>query len=177
MLLTCIILALLLFIELAFSILAPGFFRVKRLLLDPDEKGACSVPATCFPLYLFSFLVLILRLPVACHFRFPLGGALLAWRFRDDLREYFSLPEVKRLFLCFVALLIWTGTLLALVPNYAGSGWTGDWFEHYQRAFFSWPRTPRQSRKSHPSILTRTKRSLCGLGVLRLILFSQCPLR
>jgi len=121
-LLTCIILALLLFIELACSLFAPGFFLMKRLPLDLDEEAAYSVAASYLLIYLFSLLALILRLPDARHFVYTLGGALLAWKCRVDLREYYPLPEVKRIDLCFLALLIWTGTLLSLVHNYSLEG-------------------------------------------------------
>ena len=128
--------ALLVILESPFTLFAPGFFLVRRLPLDPFEKAACSVGASIFILYLYSSLIFVLRLPAVCHVLFTAGCFLIAWRCRRDLRLFFALPEVKRLFLSFAVLVIWTAVLLELVRNYSGANWMGDWYEHYQRAMF-----------------------------------------
>lgn len=128
--------ALLVIVESPFTLFAPGFFLVRRLPLDPSEKAACSVGASIFILYLYSFLLFVLGLPAVCHVLFTAGCLMAAWRCRRDLRLFFSLPEVRRLFLSFGVLLIWTAALLAMVRNYSGANWMGDWYEHYHRALF-----------------------------------------
>jgi hypothetical protein len=128
--------ALLVILESPFTLFAPGFLLVRRLRLDPSEKVACSVGASIFILYLYSFLVFILGLPPICHGLFTAGCLLVAWRCRRDLRLLFSLAEVQRLFLSFGVLLIWTAAFLELIRNYSGGNWMGDWYEHYHRAMF-----------------------------------------
>jgi hypothetical protein len=127
---------LLVILESPFTLFAPGFLLVRRLPLDPSEKAVCSVGASIFVLYLYSFLVFVLGLPWICHGLFTAGCLVVAWRCRRELRFLFSLPEIQRLFLSFLALLIWTIAALELVRNYSGGDWGGDWYEHYHRALF-----------------------------------------
>ncbi len=127
---------LLVILESPFTLFVPGFFLVRRLSLSSSEKAACSVGASIFILYLYSFFVFVLGLPGICHLLFTAGCLLIAWRCRKDLRSFFSLPEIQRLFLSFGFLLIWTAMLLAMIRTYAGANWMGDWFEHYHRAMF-----------------------------------------
>ncbi len=135
-LINLLIRALLVILESPFTLFAPGFFLVRRLPFDPAEKAACSIGASIFILYLYSFLVFGLGLPAVCHVLFSAGSLMVAWRCRRDLRTLFSSPEVQRLFLSFLVLLIWTAAALELVRNYSGGDWGGDWYEHYHRALF-----------------------------------------
>jgi len=127
---------LLIILESPFTLFVPGFFFARRLPLDPSEKGACSVGASVFALYIYSFLVFVLKLPALFHGLYTAGCAVLAWRCRRDLRQFLSLPEIRRLFLSFAALLVWTSAALAVVRNYSGADWLLDWFEHYHRTIF-----------------------------------------
>lgn len=78
---------------------------------------------------LFHFAILIINV---CGFIYWLvtGG-------RKHWRAVF-LPDFA-LYLCYLALVI---TQLALIRSYSGGGWSGDWFEHYQRALFFLERWP-----------------------------------
>lgn len=123
-------------LESPFTLFIPGFVLVRRLSLDPAEKVVCSVGASIFILYLYSFLVFVSGLPGIVHWLFTAGCLMAAWHGRKDLRLLFSLPDVRRLILSFAALLVWSMAALEMIRDYSGGDWGGDWYEHYNRALF-----------------------------------------
>ena len=52
---------------------------------------------------------------------------------RRDLVRLFRSFRVRQAVVSFVSLLVWTLVILAMIRNYSGGGWYGDWLEHFQR--------------------------------------------
>jgi hypothetical protein len=67
---------------------------------------------------------------------------LLAILARKDFSGLLRSFRVRRALLGYAFLLLWTIVILAMIRNYSGLGWFGDWFEHFQRSLFFLHRFP-----------------------------------
>ncbi len=121
----------------------PGFFLVRRLRARPVEKLVLAVGASLLLTYLVSFTIYLFD-----------GGPLWNWTATcvclaallpclGDLRRLW--PRVRGVMAGFAVLLVWSLGWLALVRNYSGGGWYGDWAEHFQRAGFFLKHLPVQT--------------------------------
>jgi hypothetical protein len=61
---------------------------------------------------------------------------------RKDIYALLHSLRVRRAVLGYAFLLLWTLVILAIVRNYSGLGWTGDWLGHFQRSLFFLHRFP-----------------------------------
>lgn len=120
----------------------PGFLVVRRTRLDSAEKVACSIGLSIFLLYIASFCIYISGLPAISYFGVTFLCAALAWICRHELIDLFRSREIRSLSGVFAGLYLWTVSLLAMVRNYSGADWYGDWFEHYHRTLFFLNRLP-----------------------------------
>jgi len=119
---------------------APGFFLIRRLRWSPMEKLCGSIGASFVLVYLgfwASYLLspagetpsrLLAFLSLA-----SVGLGCAAWR---DLVRLFRSFRVRQVLGGFVFLLVWTLVVLAMIRNYSGADWYGDWLEHFQRTLF-----------------------------------------
>jgi hypothetical protein len=122
---------------------APGFFFVRKLPWNPLEKLCGSVGLSLILLYLACWGIYCAgargtSMPVhplpfaavslACA---AMGGA--CWR---DIARLLRAPAVKRALAGFGFLLLWTAILTAIIRNFSGALWFGDWLEHFQRSLF-----------------------------------------
>ena len=119
----------------------PGFALLRRTSLDPVEKTVASIGLSIFFLYVSSFCIYLCRLPAVSYFAVTICIAL-AWISRRDLFIFFRSGEIRSLFASFAGLYLWTVALLAVIRNYSGGDWYGDWFEHYHRTLFFLDRLP-----------------------------------
>ncbi|MBM3855547.1 MAG: hypothetical protein FJ399_20730, partial [Verrucomicrobia bacterium] len=104
--------------------------------LEPAEKLVATVALSLVGVYLFGWVVFLAHLPAAAHVLLPLialGG--IAAR-RREFRLTWRAPAARELGLGQLLVSAWCLGLLALVATYSGGGWTGDWFEHWERARF-----------------------------------------
>lgn len=120
----------------------PGFLVARRLPVAPLEKLAASVLFSCVAAYLVAFSLYLLHLAPAWSGLLAaagVAGAAATWReWRDLLRQ----PEVRACLGPWAVVTGWTLVALALVRNYSGGAWGGDWIEHYERSLFflkHWP--------------------------------------
>jgi hypothetical protein len=60
----------------------------------------------------------------------------LAISMRRDLVRLFHSFRVRQALGGFLFLLVWTLVVLAMIRNYSGADWYGDWLEHFQRSLF-----------------------------------------
>jgi len=129
---------------LAVCSFVPGFMAVRRLSWNPLEKLCGSVALSLTVLYLVCFgaycfapgsLTAICRAFAAAS---VLLG-LLAWK---DIRRLVRSYGARQALAGYGFLLAWTLTILSMIRNYSGVGWTGDWAEHFQRTLFFLHRFP-----------------------------------
>jgi hypothetical protein len=124
--------------SLAVCAFAPGFLLVRRLPWRPLEKVCGAIAASLIVLYLIAFAVFCfapgsetgIYRTVACIF-----AALAIWQWRDirRLAQQFGARQALK---GFGFLLVWSIPALAMIRNFSGAGWTGDWVEHFQRSLF-----------------------------------------
>lgn len=129
----------LLFAGVALGVGWPLFARSK---LDPAEKIAASVSGSLLISFLGAWAVYAFRAPLALHWLVP-GAALagLAGRW-PEFRATWADTAARELVLGQCLVTVGCLALLALVTTYSGGGWTGDWFEHWERAKFFLERQP-----------------------------------
>jgi hypothetical protein len=61
---------------------------------------------------------------------------------RKDVYALIRSFRVRRAVLGYAFLLLWTLVILAIIRNYSGLGWGGDWLGHFQRSLFFLHRFP-----------------------------------
>jgi hypothetical protein len=122
---------------------APGFFFVRKLRWSPLEKLCGSIGLSLILLYLASWGIYCVgargnRMPVhAAPFVVislvcaAMGAA--CWR---DIVRLGRVTSVRRALAGYGFLLLWTALLMAIIRNYSGAAWFGDWLEHFLRTLF-----------------------------------------
>ena len=114
---------------------APGFLFVRRLRWSGLEKLCGSIALSLVLLWLATWGIYVFAQPAAYFVLAALccvaGIAVArdAWKLSCGLR-------VRRALAGYAFLLTWTLLVLAVIRNYSGAMWTGDWLEHFQRTLF-----------------------------------------
>ena len=122
---------------------APGFFFVRKLQWSPLEKLCGSLGLSLILLYLVCWGIYcagargngmpVHPLPYAV---ISLVCAAMGARSWKDMGRLLGMKPVRRALAGFGFLLLWSALLMAIVRNYSGAGWYGDWLEHFQRSLF-----------------------------------------
>jgi len=60
----------------------------------------------------------------------------LAFAARRDIARLLVSFRLRQTLAGFCFLFVWTLLILAMIRNYSGGGWYGDWLEHFQRSLF-----------------------------------------
>jgi 4-amino-4-deoxy-L-arabinose transferase-like glycosyltransferase len=108
---------------------------VRRLRWSGLEKLCGSVALSLVLLWLAAWGIYIWAQPAAYYGLAAACGlaaiavAKDAWRLCRGLR-------VRRALAGYAFLLAWTLLVLAVIRNYSGALWSGDWLEHFQRTLF-----------------------------------------
>src|SRR5579883_2067373 len=126
------------FVLLVICSFAPGFFFVRHFRWTPLEKLCGSVGLSLICLYASTFAVYDFTGRQQAIFLAAVSGVclvlgLLAW---NHLRRLAAIASVRRVLAGFGFLFFWTFLLLAMIRNYSGAWWSGDWVEHFQRTLF-----------------------------------------
>ncbi len=133
---------------LLFSVVMLGLAwpLVSRFALDPSEKLCASVTLSLLGVYLFAFALYMLRLPLGVFWLLPAlaaAGLVVRWR---PLAALFGDTDARVLLIGQLLIAGWCLGWLALVVSYSGGGWTGDWYEHWERTRFFVERWPTDSK-------------------------------
>lgn len=114
-----------------------------RLALAPVEKLGVSLSLSLFGVFVIAWTVYVFDVPTVVLWVIPaLAAAALAIG-RRSLADTLQDPDAQRLIIAQTIVTSWCISWLALVLNYSGGKWVGDWFGHWQRALFflhHWPR-------------------------------------
>jgi hypothetical protein len=116
----------------------PGFFFVRRFHWSPLEKLCGSIALSLILLYLVTFIIynFASEIQTALFVAFSLlclTLGLFAW---TDIRRLAATFRVRHVLAGFGFLSVWTFLLLAMIRNYSGARWSGDWIEHFHRTLF-----------------------------------------
>jgi hypothetical protein len=130
--------------------LAPGSYCVRKLPWSPLEKLSGGVGLSLVLLYLASWGVYCLSprgaggttVQTGAFVAVSLICVLLGILARKDLAGLIRSFRVRRAVLGYAFLLLWTVVNLAMIRNYSGLDWGGDWSEHFQRSLFFLHRFP-----------------------------------
>jgi len=129
---------------------AAGFFLVRRLRWTPLEKLCGSIGLSLVICYLFFVAVYLLGprdtgvSPIALA-GFSAASAVLLVLSRKEVASLVHSARVRQALKGFSFLALWTLLILAIVRNYSGANWYGDWLEHFQRSLFFLDRFPTDS--------------------------------
>jgi hypothetical protein len=133
----------LLFLLLAVCSFAPGFYFVGKLPWKPLEKLCGSIGLSLILLYLVSWGIYCLgdrgnAMPVhrAPYVAVSLVCAAMAAACWKDIGRLVRVRSVRRALAGYGFLLVWTGVLAAMIRNFSGAFWFGDWMEHFHRSLF-----------------------------------------
>ena len=132
MLLPQLLLTLILLVVCSF---APGFLVLRRLRWSGMEKLCGSVALSLVLLWLAAWAIYIFAAPAAFFGLAAACGVAGIVVARDAWRLFRGL-RVRRTLAAYGLLLAWTLLVLAVIRNYSGALWSGDWLEHFQRTLF-----------------------------------------
>ncbi len=121
------------FVGLAFGLAWP---IAGRLPLAPAEKLAASVALSLLGAYGFAWIAYVAELPASVLWALPalgvIGLAIGARGLADAWRD----ADGRAVIVGQLLVTGWCLGWLATIASYAGGGWTGDWFEHWERTRF-----------------------------------------
>jgi hypothetical protein len=129
---------------LVFTLLSIGLAwpLAAKLPLSAVEKLVASLVLSLVALWLFGWTLYTWTLSWSLLWLLPpLAAAGLIWR-RRELVALLRDPIAGTYLWSQLLVSLWTLGWLSLVQNYSGGGWTGDWFEHWERALFFLNRQP-----------------------------------
>ncbi len=121
--------------------LGPGLWVLRRCDWAPLEKLCCSIGLSFLMLFFWAWIGSLTGfLPLAASL-WSLMALVLTLVVRKDIRELWRDRGLRSSVVSWLALLCWILLLQSLIRHYGGADWSGDWYEHYQRAvwFTLWP--------------------------------------
>jgi len=110
--------------------------------LDPLERMTVVPAMGLVLIFLAAFFVYVLGLSWTWLDLAPILAAAGLWWRRREVTALLCDPGVRPAVLAWALVAAWTQGLLALVQNYSGAAWGGDWLEHHHRTRFflqHWP--------------------------------------
>lgn len=125
------------------TVLGLGWPLASRLALTPTEKLLASTGLSILGAYLFAWIVYVADLPADTLWALPIMAAVGLMSGVAGLRVVARDPLTRTVFAMYLLVTLWCVGWLGLVSTYAGGGWSGDWFEHWERSRFfleHWPR-------------------------------------
>lgn len=132
---------LILFALLAVGSVGPGLLVLRRFRWDPLEKLCAAMGMSFLMLFLWAwFGALIGFLPLFAAL-WSLAAVVMTLFARRELAGLWQDRGIRQAVVAWAGLLLWSLVLQALLRHYGGADWSGDWYEHYQRAvyFTLWP--------------------------------------
>ena len=122
---------------------APGFFFVRKLRWNPLEKLTGSIGLSLILVYLAAWGIYCMGargngmpvhpLPFVVVSLLCAAMAAVCWK---DIGRLLRAAPVRQALAGFGFLLLWAAVLTAIVRNFSGGTWFGDWLEHFQRSLF-----------------------------------------
>ena len=133
-----LVLALVLLVVCSF---APGFFFIRHLRWSPMEKLCGSIGLSLILLYLSFGTVYCLspngtEMPREFFVLISISCVALGLAAHREVVRLVGSFRLRQALIGFPFLLVWTLLILAMIRNYSGAFWMGDWQEHFQRSLF-----------------------------------------
>ena len=123
-----------------------GWPLASRLPLAPAEKLTAALAGSLIVIWGAGWLIYTTGLPWNLVWLLPVLAAWALVRgcvsFAAGLRD----PVARGILVAQGLVALWCVGWLALVQNYSGGGWSGDWFEHWDRSVYFLQRGPADQR-------------------------------
>jgi hypothetical protein len=123
-----------------------GLPVVAGLRLSASERLGLGTAAGVLILYLFAWAVYVTGFPNTAFLALPVAVVVMTLHRRSALRVFWRELDARMLAVYWLILSGWCLGWLALVRNYSGGEWVGDWLEHYHRVRFFLDRLPLSTR-------------------------------
>lgn len=123
-----------------------SIIRPRSEPLDPAETLLSAGVITTVALWLYAWTIYVLSLPTVFLAFTPaliFAGIFFA---RAPLRKALRDVEARHLLLSQVLISLWCVVWLSFIVSYSGGGWSGDWFEHWERTRFFLERGSLETR-------------------------------
>lgn len=120
-----------------------GWPLASRLNFAPAEKLLATAGLSVLGAYLIAWAVYVLNLPADTLWALPILAAVGLMSGVAGLRIVARDFLTRTIFALYLLVTLWCVGWLGVVSTYAGGGWSGDWFEHWERSRFfleHWPR-------------------------------------
>jgi len=127
--LRCLLLTALLFLGL-------GWPWAARMRLAPAEKLAAALVGSLVTCWLAGWAIYTGGLSWGFFWLLPVAAAGALFHGRAAFAAVLRDPAARGILAAQGLVSLWCVGWLALVQNYSGGGWSGDWFEHWDRARF-----------------------------------------
>lgn len=125
------------------TVLGLGWPLASRLALSPVEKLLTSTGLSVLGAYLLAWTVYVAGLPADTLWVLPITAAVGLMTGVAEIRILARDALTRTVLAMYLLVTLWCVGWLGLVSTYAGGGWSGDWFEHWERSRFfleHWPR-------------------------------------
>jgi hypothetical protein len=126
------------------TILGLGWPLASHLELSPVEKLLATTGLSFLGTYLLAWFVYIAGLPAEALWAIPILAAVGLLSGVAGIRVLVRDPLTRIVFVLYLLVTLWCVGWLGLVSTYTGGGWSGDWFEHWERSRFFLERWPRE---------------------------------
>ncbi len=126
----------LLLVLFALNFIGPGLYVLRTFRWSPGEKFCASVGLSQFIVFVIAFALYWANADQGWYWLIFVVGAISTYIVRDDLRMLWKNHGVRAQVRTFLILLPIALCMLALIREYSGGSWAGDWLEHYQRTIF-----------------------------------------
>lgn len=130
-----------LFALLAVSGLGPGLWILRRCHWQPLETLCGSIGLSFLMLYFWAWTGSLTGFLPLFASVWTLLAVVLTLVVRRDIVDLWRENSVRTAVLAWLGVLVWVLLLQGIIRHYGGADWSGDWYEHYQRAvyFTLWP--------------------------------------
>jgi len=161
---------------------------VRRLALDPAEGVLAALLLSLLAAYGIAWAVFTSGAPLGYYRAIPLLGLVGLAFDRRGLRQLWADGAARHLVLSQAVVTLWCVAWLSFIRSHSGGGWSGDSFEHWERACFflrQWPKQrlflelyPVPARPPLGNVLAAVYLELLGLDYARyqLVMAVLCSL-
>lgn len=126
---------------LAVGSLGPGLLVLRRLSWDPLEKLCAAMGMSFLMLYLWAWLGALMGFLPLFAALWSLAALVMTLLARGEIAALWEDRRIRKAAAGWAGLFVWSMILQGLLRHYGGADWSGDWYEHYQRAVYLtlWP--------------------------------------
>jgi len=137
-------------------IVLAGPALVPKSFGSPLVRVTVGIAGAIITAYLVGFTTFVLDLPLACNYLIFPAAVVVGWMRRIQIVELWRSPELKACGWAAGAVMLWLVGWGFCVHVYSGGTWSGDVWEHSQRAQFFIERQPPETKLlNHYSVAAR----------------------